>query len=224
MPGPPMLNLPNLLSIFRILLVPPLVVVLLTRFDGREWWGLGLFLAAAVMDFFDGYLARRRQQVTRLGTLLDPAADKILISAAYISLVEMNPHIVPSWIVTVIIAREFAVGSLRSFAAAENLVIPAGFSGKIKTTVQIISIALLIIHNQVEKEFGHLAPVSLWAAMLITVYSGVEYFVRFGRLILRGEVPESLRANAPSSQIPSAKAAPPGSPPTAPSSAPSQRS
>lgn len=213
-----MLNLPNLLSIFRILLVPPLVVVLLTKFEGKEWWGLSLFLVAAVMDFLDGFLARRRQQVTRLGTLLDPAADKILISAAYISLVEQNPVVVPSWIVVVIIAREFAIGSLRSFAAAENLVIPAGFSGKIKTTVQIISIALLIIHNKLE-EFQHLAPWSLWAAMLITVYSGIEYFVRFGRLILRGEVPEALS----SSQIPSAATKPPGSAPTTSSSAPSTR-
>jgi CDP-diacylglycerol--glycerol-3-phosphate 3-phosphatidyltransferase len=200
-----MLNLPNLLSIFRILLVPPLVVVLLTKFEDKEWWGLALFLLAALMDFLDGFLARRRHQVTRLGTLLDPAADKILISAAYISLVEQNPVVVPSWIVVVIIAREFAIGTLRSFAAAENVVIPAGFSGKIKTTVQIISIALLIIHNKLE-ELRHLAPWSLWAAMLITVYSGIEYFVRFGRLILRGNVPES-----PVSQTP---------PPTTTSSAP----
>ncbi len=182
-----MLNLPNLLTICRILLVPPLVVVLLTKFDGKEWWGLGLFLLAAVMDFLDGYLARRRKQVTRLGTLLDPAADKILISAAFISLVEMDPKLVPSWIVVVIIAREFAVTSLRSFASAENLVIPAGLSGKIKTTVQIISIALLIIHSQIERLFPHLAPISLWAALAITIYSGIEYFVRFARLILRGE-------------------------------------
>src|SRR3954453_19914088 len=132
-----MLNIPNLLSIFRILLVPPLVVVLLTKFEGKEWWGLGLFLLAAVMDFFDGYLARRRQQVTRLGTLLDPAADKILISAAFISLVELDHELVPAWMVVVILAREFAVSSLRSFAAAENLVIPSGLSGKVKTIVQI---------------------------------------------------------------------------------------
>ncbi len=185
-----MLNLPNLLSIFRILLVPPLVVVLLTKFEGKEWWGLSLFLLASVMDFFDGYLARRRKQVTRLGTLLDPAADKILISAAFISLVEMDHSsghtVVPAWIVVVIIAREFAVTSLRSFAAAESLVIPAGFSGKVKTTVQIISIALLIIYNQLG-EFRHLAPVSLWVALAVTVYSGVEYFVRFGRLFLQTE-------------------------------------
>ncbi len=180
-----MLNLPNLLSLFRILLVPPLVVVLLTKFDGKEWWGLGLFLLASVMDFLDGYLARRRQQVTRLGTLLDPAADKILISAAFISLVELDPRVVPAWMVVVIIAREFAVTSLRSFAAAENLVIPAGLSGKIKTTVQIIAIALLIIYNQLG-EFRHLAPISLWVTVIITAYSGIEYFVRFARLILRG--------------------------------------
>ena len=183
----PMLNLPNLLSLFRILLVPPLVVVLLTKFEGKEWWGLGLFLLAAVMDFLDGFLARRRKEVTRLGTLLDPAADKILISAAFISLVELDPKIVPAWMVVVIIAREFAVTSLRSFAAAESLVIPAGMSGKIKTIVQIVSISLLIIHNQISRLFPHLAPFSLWLTVAITVYSGIEYFVRFGRLILRGE-------------------------------------
>jgi CDP-diacylglycerol--glycerol-3-phosphate 3-phosphatidyltransferase len=179
---PPMLNLPNVLSIIRILLVPPLVVVLLTKIPDKEWWGLGLFLLAALMDFLDGYLARRRKQVTRLGTLLDPAADKILMSAAFISLVELG--LAQAWIVVVIIAREFAVSSLRSFASAEGLVIPSGFSGKVKTTVQIIAVALLIIYNQLG-EFRHLAPISLWLAMVITVYSGCEYFVRFGRLILR---------------------------------------
>lgn len=186
-----MLNLPNLLSIFRILLVPPLVVVLLTKFEGKEWWGLGLFLLAAVMDFFDGWLARRRKEITRLGTLLDPAADKILVSAAFISLVELDPRVVPAWMVVVIICREFAVTALRSFASAEGLVIPAGLSGKIKTIVQIVSISLLIIYNQLD-EFRHLAPISLWAAMLITAYSGIEYFVRFGKLILKGEVPVHL--------------------------------
>ena len=180
-----MLNVPNLLSLCRILLVPPLVVVLLTKFEGKEWWGLSLFLLAAVMDFFDGFLARRRQQITRLGTLLDPAADKILVSAAFISLVEMD--LAPAWIVVVIIAREFAVTSLRSFAAAERIVIPAGLSGKLKTFVQIVSIALLIIYNQLG-EFRHLAPISLWVALVITVYSGIEYFVRFGRLIIHGEI------------------------------------
>jgi CDP-diacylglycerol--glycerol-3-phosphate 3-phosphatidyltransferase len=179
-----MLNLPNLLSIFRILLVPPLVVVLLTKFEDKEWWGLGLFLLAAIMDFFDGYLARRRRQVTRLGTLLDPAADKILISAAFISLVEMG--LASAWMVVVIVAREFAVSALRSFAAVENMVIPSGFSGKLKTVVQIVAVASLIIHNQLPGELRHVSLISLWAAVLISVYSGIEYFIRFRGYLLRG--------------------------------------
>jgi CDP-diacylglycerol--glycerol-3-phosphate 3-phosphatidyltransferase len=177
-----MLNLPNFLTLCRILLVPPLVVVLLTKFEDKEWWGLGLFLLAALMDFLDGYFARRRKQITRLGTLLDPAADKILMSAAFISLVELG--LAPAWMVVVIIAREFAISTLRSFASSEGLVIPSGFSGKVKTVVQIITVALLIIYNQLG-EFRHLAPVSLWVALANTVYSGIEYFVRFARLFMR---------------------------------------
>ncbi|HEX4952448.1 MAG TPA: CDP-diacylglycerol--glycerol-3-phosphate 3-phosphatidyltransferase [Thermoanaerobaculia bacterium] len=183
-----MLNLPNLLTLFRILLVPILVVVLLTKFDGREWWGLGLFLLAALTDVLDGYIARRRQQVTRFGKLLDPAADKILMSAAYISLVEINPQVVPAWIVVAIIAREFAVSALRSFAASEGVVVPAGFSGKLKTVLQVISVSLVIIHEKLG-EFGHLTPVSLWLALAVTVYSGIEYFFHFGRFIRRGPTP-----------------------------------
>jgi len=206
-----MLNLPNLLSICRILLVPPLVVVLLTKFEDKEWWGLGLFLLAAIMDFFDGYLARRRRQVTRLGTLLDPAADKILISAAFISLVQMEQA--PAWMVVVIVAREFAVSALRSFAASESRVIPAGFSGKLKTVVQIVAVAALIIHSQLPGELKHISKISLWAAVLISVYSGVEYFVRFRRFVLAGEgaPPAADAGNAGAGTAPAA-AAPTASP------------
>jgi CDP-diacylglycerol--glycerol-3-phosphate 3-phosphatidyltransferase len=182
-----MLNTPNVLSLFRILLVPVLVVVLLTKFEGKEFVGLGLFLLASATDFLDGFLARRHKKVTRLGMLLDPAADKILTSAAFISLVELG--LAPAWMVVVIVAREFAVSTLRSFAAAEHLVIPAGVSGKIKTGVQIVAISLLIIYNQLG-EFSHLAPISLWAAVALSVYSGVEYFVRFWRVVA-GTMPES---------------------------------
>jgi len=183
-----MLNVPNFLTVFRILLVPILVVVLLTKFDGKEFVGLGLFLLAAATDVLDGVIARRRKQVTRLGMLLDPAADKILTSAAFISLVEMAPTVVPAWMVVVIVAREFAVSALRAFAAAEHVMIPAGLSGKLKTIVQVIAIALLIIYNQLG-EFRHLAPISLWAAVAITLYSGGEYFARFWRLVLRAQEP-----------------------------------
>lgn len=179
----PMLNLPNTLTIFRILLVPLLVVVLLTEIEDKEWWGLGLFLLASLTDFLDGFIARRYKKITRLGQLLDPAADKILTSAAFISLVELG--VAPAWIVMIIIAREFAVSSLRSFASSEGLVIPAGWSGKAKTVVQIIAIALLIIYGRLG-ELSKLAPLSLWAALVLSIYSGLEYFVRFGRLIVRG--------------------------------------
>jgi len=175
---------PNALTLLRIVLVPVLVVVLLTEFEGKEWWGLGLFLVAALTDFLDGYLARRWKIVSRLGKLLDPAADKILTAAAFISLVELD--VAPSWMVTVIVAREFAVSALRAFAAAEQVVIPAGWSGKVKTVVQVIAISLLIVHRQIEALFPHLAPFSLWLALLVSVYSGVEYFVRFGRRVLNG--------------------------------------
>ncbi len=167
-------------------MAPLLVVVLLTKFDGKEFVGLGVFLLAALTDFLDGFIARRRQLVTRLGKLLDPAADKILTSAAFISLVEMNPEVTPAWIVAVIVAREFAVSALRAFAASENIVLAASASAKLKTTLQIVAISLLIFYNQLG-EFGRLAPICLWLAMLVGLYSGAEYFVRHGReLLLRG--------------------------------------
>lgn len=193
-----MSNLPNILTSIRILLVPILVVVLLTKFDGREFVGLGLFLLAALTDFLDGYFARRWNLVSRFGQLLDPAADKILIAAAFVSLVELDARVTPSWMVVVILAREFAVNALRSHAAAEQVVIPAGLSGKIKTGTQIVAISLLIIYNQLG-EFSHLAPISLWVAVIVTLYSGFEYFVRYWRRL----------GGAPTGPVPPAPPQPP---------------
>lgn len=176
-------NLPNLLSITRILLVPVLVVVLLTRFDGKEFVGLAIFLLASLTDFLDGFIARRRKQVTNLGKLLDPAADKILTSAAFISLVELG--LAPAWMVVVIVAREFAVSTLRSVAAVEQVVVGAIVSAKIKTVVQVVAISLLIIYDQLGA-LSRVASVSLWLALLISIYSGIEYVIRYGPLILSG--------------------------------------
>ena len=175
-----MKNLPNFLTVGRILLVPILVTVLFTKVDGKEWYGLALFLAAALTDFLDGYFARRWHQVTRLGQILDPAADKILMASAFISLVELNPAVTPAWMVALILSREFAVGALRNVAAAAGIIIPAGWSGKLKTGVQIVAVSLLIVHNELG-ELRHLAPLSLWLAVGITLFSGVEYFVRYRR-------------------------------------------
>lgn len=180
-------NLPNVLTLFRILLVPLLVVALLTKFDGKEYVALGLFLLAAFTDFLDGWLARRQRQITRLGKLLDPAADKILMSAAFISLVELGSA--PAWMVALIVAREFAVSALRSFAAAEGHVLAADLSGKVKTVVHVVAVSVLIIHERLvdlglDAPVEWLVPTVLWASVAASVISGLDYFVRYGRMIL----------------------------------------
>lgn len=145
------LNLPNALTLSRIFVVPLLVAVLLTPYS-EDWLGVprhllaaGLFLAASFTDFLDGHIARRRQQVSRLGQLLDPIADKLLISAALISLVENR--LAPAWAVVIIIGRELAVSGLRSIAAADGLVIAASKMGKFKMGAQVLAIALLILSS-----------------------------------------------------------------------------
>lgn len=176
-----MVNLPNVLSSARILLVPILVAALLTEFDGKEFVGLGLFLIAALTDLLDGWVARRWGLVTRLGKLLDPAADKILTSAAFISLVELG--LAPAWVVVTIVAREFAISTLRSIAATQNLVIAASWSGKVKTVVQVIAISLLIVQEQLAS-FAPLARIMLYLALAVSVYSGIEYALRYARTLL----------------------------------------
>ena len=177
-------NLPNALTLFRIFLVPFLVVVLLTKFTGREFVGLGIFLVAAITDFFDGWIARRRNQTTRLGALLDPIADKLLMSAAFISLVEMDPKHVPAWMVVIIIGREFAVSGLRSIAAQQGVTIAASPLGKGKMVSQVVAISLLILGYELG-QFRVVGTVALWAVMLFALASGVDYFVKFSRAILR---------------------------------------
>ena len=145
------MNLPNALTLSRIFVVPLLVVVLLTPFSEnwlgvpRHIAGVTLFLAAALTDFLDGQIARRRHQVSQLGKLLDPIADKLLISAALISLVENR--LAPAWAVCIIIGREFAVSGLRSIAAADGVVISASRLGKLKMLAQVAAVALLILSS-----------------------------------------------------------------------------
>lgn len=177
-------TVPNLLSISRILLVPLIVVVLLTRVENGDFIALALFLVAAATDFLDGFLARRRQEITRLGKILDPTADKILVSAAFLALVELE--LAPAWMVMVIVAREFAVSALRSVAAADQLVLAAMPSAKVKTVLQIVAISLLIVYGRLG-ELGRLATASLWLAFAATVWSGLEYFIRYGPAVVRGE-------------------------------------
>lgn len=176
-------NLPNSLTLFRIFLVPFLVVVLLTRFSGREYAGLAIFIVAAITDFFDGYFARRLKKTTRLGALLDPIADKLLMSAAFISLVEMDPKHVPAWIVVIIIGREFAVSGLRSIAAQQGVTIAASPLGKGKMVSQVIAIALLILGHELG-EFLFVGTIALWVVMVFALASAVDYFVKFAKAVL----------------------------------------
>jgi CDP-diacylglycerol--glycerol-3-phosphate 3-phosphatidyltransferase len=176
-------NLPNALTLLRIFLVPFLVVVLLTKFSGREYVGLSIFLLAAITDFLDGWIARRRNQTTRLGALLDPIADKLLMSAAFISLVEMDPVHVPAWMVVIIIGREFAVSGLRSIAAQQGVTIAASPLGKWKMVSQVIAISLLILGYELG-ELRRTGTVALWGVMLFALASGVDYFVKFARSVI----------------------------------------
>jgi CDP-diacylglycerol--glycerol-3-phosphate 3-phosphatidyltransferase len=175
-------NLPNSLTLFRIFLVPFLVVVLLTKFSGREYAGLGIFLLAAITDFFDGYFARRMKKVTRLGALLDPIADKLLMSAAFISLVELG--LARAWIVVIIIGREFAVSGLRSIAAQQGVTIAASPLGKGKTISQVIAISLLILGYELGDVIPVLGEVALWIVMVFALASGIDYFIKFARAVL----------------------------------------
>ena|SRR5579872_4000430 len=173
-------NLPNSLTLFRIFLVPFLVVVLLTKWS--DWVGLGIFLVAAITDFFDGYFARRLNKTTRLGALLDAIADKLLMSAAFISLVELG--LARAWMIVIIIGREFAVSGLRSIAAQHGVTIAASPLGKTKTVMQVIAISLLIIAYELG-EFRFTSEIALWLVMVFALVSGVDYFVKFTRAVLR---------------------------------------
>src|SRR5271169_1399816 len=146
------MNLPNSLTVLRIFFVPLLIAVLLTKspnveFRGFpmhfEFWGVLILLMAAATDWADGYFARKRLQITTLGILLDPIADKLLISAAFISLVDM--HLVPAWMVVIVIGREFTVLGLRNIASVEGLVIPASALGKTKMILQVLAGCAVIL-------------------------------------------------------------------------------
>lgn len=174
-------NVPNSLTLLRIFLVPFLVVVLLTRFEGKEYVGLAIFLVAAVTDLLDGYIARRYKKVTRLGILLDPIADKLLVSAAFISLVEIG--VAPAWMVVVIIGREFAVSGLRAIASQQGVTIAASPLGKGKTISQVIAISLLILGHELG-EFLFTSKIALWVVVVFAIGSAIDYFLKFSRSVL----------------------------------------
>ncbi len=192
------MNLPNSITASRIAAIPILIWVLSPAFPAnpahfglaggrQELIASGLFIFAMITDGLDGYLARRRNQITTLGMLLDPLADKLMVTAAYIILVAYNPRIVPPWIAVIIIGREFLVSGLRSIAASEGFTIEASEIGKLKTVIQIVSVvAAILAHRWNYWNWGgfivavHMIAVAAIAWMtIVSIISAADYFIAF---------------------------------------------
>ena len=183
------MNIPNRLTLSRIFLIPVFILLLTVPFEWGEF-NIGerelpvshfiaalIFILAAGTDWLDGYYARKYNLVTNLGKFLDPLADKLLVAAALILLVEMG--LAPAWIVIIIISREMAVTGLRLVAAGEGIVLAAGSMGKLKTATQMIAIAVLLLNNFPFSYIGFpFGTIMLYAALVFTVISGYDYFVK----------------------------------------------
>lgn len=198
------MNLPNSLSVTRIFLVPLLVVVLLTKFEGRmilgvrkELVGAAIFGIASFTDWLDGYLARRRKQVTALGQFIDPFADKLLTIAAFISLVQMG--LAPAWMVAIIVGREFAVTALRTLAHARGVTMPASPLGKVKMVSQVVAILALILGQEHLQGFFVIGQAALWFVVVTSVVSAADYFRRFG-VFLNPKVADASSLRKPTAQ------------------------
>jgi CDP-diacylglycerol---glycerol-3-phosphate 3-phosphatidyltransferase len=200
-------NLPNYITLSRILSIPLLIWILSSnQFSSergeKEMLASGLFVLAAITDGIDGYLARKRGQITTIGILLDPLADKLLIAAAFVTLVQFNPSLVPAWMAVVIIGREFLVSGLRSIAASEGFTIEASDLGKFKMLVQIVSVvAVILAHRWREWPLAGnyvfplywIAMVAIWFMVFLSLASAVDYFVAFWSKIDRQVVKRRRR-------------------------------
>lgn len=188
---------PNLVTLFRIATAPVLVWLLMYTGPAASWVAAGVFFVATVSDYFDGYLARSYDSVTTLGKFLDPMADKLVVMTALIMLTGMArmPH-VPAWMVVVLVSRETLVTGLRAVAAAEGLIVGAEELGKYKMALQSIAIHGLLIHyTYMHVDFFAAGMFVLWIAMVVSVWSGIDYYVRVLRVLQRSRVaPSGKRA------------------------------
>jgi CDP-diacylglycerol--glycerol-3-phosphate 3-phosphatidyltransferase len=186
-------NLPNSITLVRICSIPLLIWILSSNYFSsdhgtKELLASAVFIAAAMTDGIDGYLARKRGQITTMGILLDPMADKLLIAAAFVTLVQFNPILVPAWIAVIIIGREFLVSGLRSIAASGGFTIEASELGKFKMVVQIVSVVAVILDHH-WKEWpiygSYFFPVhwvaylAIWFVVVVSLISAIDYFVAF---------------------------------------------
>lgn len=188
----PVWNLPNILTLLRIALIPVIAVLLLSPSKNAGFWAAAVFAVASVTDWLDGYLARRMEIVTTFGKFLDPIADKLIVMAALVMILPFGR--VPAWMVLVILGREIIITGLRGIASTEGIVIPASNLGKFKTIFQIVAILGLLLHYDYHWFFSvdhHYLYVNmhnvgmfyLWIAVVITIWSGVDYLQKFMRVI-----------------------------------------
>jgi len=188
------LNLPNILTMMRIAIIPLLAVILMSPSRSAGFWAAALFAVASITDWLDGYLARRMGIVTIFGKFLDPIADKLIVMAALIMILPFNR--VPAWMVLVILGREIIITGLRGIASSEGIVIQASDLGKYKTIFQIVAIIGLVLHYNYNWFFGiphtlltvnmhNVGMFFLWIATVLTIWSGVDYLARFIKLFVR---------------------------------------
>jgi CDP-diacylglycerol--glycerol-3-phosphate 3-phosphatidyltransferase len=187
-------NIPNIITLIRIALIPVMAVLLLSPSKEAGFWAAAVFAVASATDWLDGYLARRLEIVTIFGKFLDPIADKLMVMAALIMVLPFNR--VPAWMVLVILGREIIITGLRGIASSEGIVISASDLGKFKTIFQIVAILGLLLHYDYHWFFGidhpylyvnmqNVGMFYLWIATVITIWSGVDYLVKFVRVIAR---------------------------------------
>jgi CDP-diacylglycerol--glycerol-3-phosphate 3-phosphatidyltransferase len=201
-------NLPNSITLSRICSIPLLVWILSgshfsSTHGAKELLASALFIAAAMTDGIDGYLARKRDQITTMGILLDPIADKLLIAAAFIVLVQISPSLVPAWVAIIVIGREFLVSGLRSIAASEGFTIEASNLGKFKMVVQIVAVVAVILEHHWKEwpVYGPyifpvhwIASIAIWFMVCVSLVSGIDYFVAFWSKIDQRVVKRRRRA------------------------------
>ncbi len=172
------MNLPNKITVFRIVMIPVFIICMSVNFTGHEIAALIVYIVAAASDFVDGHIARSQNLITDFGKFMDPLADKLLTSAAFICLVELK--MIPAWVVITIIAREFAITGLRTLAANNGTVIAASMWGKAKTMSQMIATVLLLVslipQMQAYPIIGLLGNIGIYIALILTIISGVDYF------------------------------------------------
>lgn len=171
------MNFPIFLTILRIASIPGLVICLLTNFAYQVWVAFGLWCLATFTDTLDGFLARRRSQITVVGQLLDPIADKLLSSSAFICLVQLGR--VPAWMAVIIIGREFAITGFRAIASSQGHNIPASVLGKAKMILETVTIALLILGKDILSNFYILTRIGLWLIIVVSLVSAGEYGLRY---------------------------------------------